>query len=601
MPKPSEIFNKISFRTKLVLSYLLLITIPISVTGVLIYKQFLSSLNERSSSMIEKRLEDETKNINTTLDYIESIGYHLSSNTTLSSFLYENTSVATDLYDALNNNIYPMLNMSKNANPYISNISIFTYNKNIPEVGVFYQAPKYENESWFMDVLNNTHIGSPFWEELHKQRDYRVVKRHIDTRFPVYSLFYIMNPAYASGTSYLELELYLKPIFSSLINSTIGKDGFFSVIDHNGTIVLENDNNALLESLIGNEEFLKSLSQSHGEYMFSFGENDYFAQFSEIKRLGCYIIGIVPTSDVTELFDKPKRNYAITIIVTFACLLLLAFWLSRLLTKKIWKISNAFYRFQEGNFDIQIPVKGEDELDKLAMDFNTMAYNMNQLINKVYKAEIAQKHAELFALQAQIKPHFIYNTLESLKMLAELHDEEKIADSLASLGNIMRQNNSIGRHLIEISTEVDNLTDYVKLQNLTNNDRINLSFSLPDDIMKFKILNLVLQPIVENSIKHGLRIGREPLNIKISGYTDGSDLYLTVKDDGKGIGADRLKELNEIINREPIVSDKQETGGIGLANVNKRIKLYFGNNYGVNLKSEEGKGTEVMIRIPAMS
>jgi len=303
---------------------------------------------------------------------------------------------------------------------------------------------------------------------------------------------------------------------------------------------------------------------------------------------------------VTELFDKPKRNYAITIIVTFACLLLLAFWLSRLLTKKIWKISNAFYRFQEGNFDIQIPVKGEDELDKLAMDFNTMAYNMNQLINKVYKAEIAQKHAELFALQAQIKPHFIYNTLESLKMLAELHDEEKIADSLASLGNIMRQNNSIGRHLIEISTEVDNLTDYVKLQNLTNNDRINLSFSLPDDIMKFKILNLVLQPIVENSIKHGLRIGREPLNIKISGYTDGSDLYLTVKDDGKGIGADRLKELNEIINREPIVSDKQETGGIGLANVNKRIKLYFGNNYGVNLKSEEGKGTEVMIRIPAM-
>lgn len=153
----SEIVNRISFRTKLVLSYILLIIIPISVTGVLIYKQFLSALNARSSSMIEQRLEQEANNINTTLDYIESIGYHLSSNIILSSFLYENTdNVVTDLYDALNYNIYPMLNMFKNANPYISNISIFTYNENIPEVGMFYQASKYENESWFIDVLKNT-------------------------------------------------------------------------------------------------------------------------------------------------------------------------------------------------------------------------------------------------------------------------------------------------------------------------------------------------------------------------------------------------------------------------------------------------------------
>ena len=596
----SNVFNKISFKTKLLLSYIILITIPITESAILIYNQIFASFTEKSSVMIEQRLNQEVKNIHTALDTIEKIGFNISSNRTLALFLWRKYSDrSNDFYINITNKILPIFSCFKSINPYISKFNILTYNETISEVNVFNQASKFENESWFLNIKKNTALGLPFWENYHIQREYRNLHIEVNPKYPVYSLFYMINPGIKPNTGYLEIEVNPRLIFESINNTPIGKSGYLDVINDRRDILL-NKEDAKLKNLMQDDIFLSKLKQSKGKHTIMFNKVKYNISYQKINRLNSFIISIIPESEITELFVAPKRNFIITIGITFIFLLILALSLGNLLAKKIHKITDAIHTLETGDFNAQIAIKGNDELDKLCKDFNKMANRINELVNIVYKAEVAQKQAELFALQAQIKPHFIYNTLESLKMLAELHDEEEISDGLTALGNLMRQNNTIGKNLISIYTEIENLMDYIKIQNLNYNNKIKIEFNIPDNIKSYKILSLILQPLIENCIVHGLGDNQYWLNILIEGTVTNGNLYFYINDNGKGIEKNKLIKIKEIMNKESIDAVNPDGKGVGLVNVHKRIKLFFGNNYGISINNNTEKGTNITVKIPLL-
>lgn len=599
MKKLLQIYYRISFKTKLLLSYIVLIIIPITVGWILINSNFINLLRNNSLMLITQRMNEKVSNINMELTNIEMTAYQLSSNMTLSRFLAdEHEDYSYQFFDTLTSSIYPMFSWVKTANPIISDAYIFTKNATLPNAYLFRHAINYENTYWFKDVQNHTFLGSPYWENLHLSRNYNgTLYTSSQSNNYVYSLFYIINPTSSNNTAYLELIINPKQLFNSVISSPIGKNGFFAIINSKGFIISGNET-PLLSSIVTDNKLQSALSESSESISFKYDQSTYYVGFQYIEKLDSYLLSIIPEKEITELFEKPRNHYIISICITFILLLFLAFALGNAIHKKITKISKAIYQFQEGNFDTSIEVKGMDELDKLSMDFNSMSAKINELVNKVYKAEIAQKQDEIFALQSQINPHFIYNTLESIKMMAELHDEEDISDCITALGNLLRQNNTIGDHLITIESELENLSDYIKIQNLTYNNRIRITFNISQEIMKYKTLRLVLQPLAENSIVHGLGDNMEYINILVQGYKSGNDILFTIQDDGCGIDSDRLDEITSILNSDP-KDHPSSKNGIGLFNVNRRIKLFFGIDYGLSIKSTEGTSTAITIKLPA--
>jgi two-component system sensor histidine kinase YesM len=599
-----SVLGHISFKSKLLLAFTLFIAIPLAISGILIYKQFLVYIRDNSSTLVGQRLAQETANIDGILDTVERVGFQLSSNLALYSFLNEDYNPSSmDSYNTLNFKIMPLFNWFQNTNSNISKMNVLTLNDSISEISPFIHASKYRDETWFREMTQKTGLGIPCWENWHLQRIYyKGPPNLISTPYPIFSFFCTANNVYKSRAAYFELEVNPKTLFASLNRTPLGKSGYMAVITSAGDIVTDQEG-GILGALAIDGDFLSLLQQSEGTYQTTLNKVVYRIGFKKISRLNAYIVSIVPATEIVELFNKSRDTFLYTAGLTLFLLLLLAYYLGSILTAKIKKITVALQKFQRGDFNTRVEVRGADEIDRLGADFNTMAGNVQELINKVYKAELAQKQAELSALQAQIRPHFIYNTLESLKMTAELHDEAEISDGLTALGNLIRQNIHTGNHLIDIDTEMENLSDYVKIQNLIRNNRIRAEFHIPEEIGAYKILNLVLQPLVENCILHGMRDGADILQISVSVLPlEGGVLCLCIRDDGNGIGPDRLERLNRLLEgplEEAPGADAHR--GIGLMNVQRRIKLYFGKEYGLRIVSTPGAGTEILVTIPAMA
>ena len=592
---------RLSFRAKLLLSYFVLITIPLAICSVLIYKQFLLSYKETASTMVSQRISQEVNNINEALKNIESAAFMLSSNITFNTFLNkEYNSLSADYYSNMVNDVIPMFTWLRDSNHNINKIYVITHNDSISEVDMFINAARYEDKKWFKAVKKNTRLGLPYWEGYTVQRTYRGFQSGSSVSAYTYSMFCTVEPVYEKYSTYLEFQINPRLLYSSLNLSPVGESGFMAVLDNRSGIISDKQN-PLLNSLVRDDGFIHQLNQPEGEYFFTFEKTNYKINYQMIQRLNAYILSVVPITEITELYYEAIANFIYSIAIMLVFLLILAYYLGNMLTKKIRKIANAFQTFQKGNFETSIEIEGTDELDSLAADFNTMASNTNALINKVYKAEIAQKQAEIGALQAQIKPHFIYNTLESLKMIAELHDEEEISDGLTALGNLMRQNTNTENHLIPIGTEVENLKDYISINNLIYNNRIKSTINIPEEVAGYSTLNLVLQPLVENCIRHGYDETYDVMEIDVDGMKADGCICLTVKDNGRGIEEKKLEKLKYLLERKAGESSgKSAEKGIGLLNVNRRIKLYFGDEYGVDIRSVPGKGTCAVVRIPAL-
>lgn len=589
-----------SIRAKLLFSYFILISIPLIVSSILIYYQFLSTYKESSSTMVMQRIDQEVNSINEALNTIESAAFMLSSNIAFNTFLNnEYSSSSTDSYNNMVSRVIPMFTWFRDSNQNITKINVLTYNESIPEVDMFTHAAGYENIEWFTSMKRMTRLGLPYWESYRKQRLYRVTQNINPSSTYTYSMFCTVEPVYEAYATYLEFQVNPKLLFEALNRSPVGESGYLAVFDvENG--ILSGPKSQLLNSLKGNMSFIAGLSEDEGDYNYTFNNIKYNIKHKKIKRLNAYILSVVPMTELTRIYYDTIRNFLYSVGIMLFFLTLLAYYSGSWFTTKVRKITSAFRQFQKGDFETRIDVRGTDELDNLGRDFNVMASNINELINKVYKAEIAQKQAEIGILQAQIKPHFIYNTLESLKMTAELHDDEEISDGLTALGNLIRQNTNTENHLITIGSEVENLEDYIKIQNLTHNNRIKAIIKVPEEIKQNTTLNLILQPIVENCIKHGFDDTYDTMNIIVTAEEVNGSIEFTVRDTGKGIDEVKLARLKELLSRKAGErADKSIERGIGLLNVNRRIKLYFGDEYGVILESSYGEGTCAIIKIPS--
>jgi sensor histidine kinase YesM len=255
----------------------------------------------------------------------------------------------------------------------------------------------------------------------------------------------------------------------------------------------------------------------------------------------------------------------------------------------------------KGNFNIRIPNAHNDEVGQMAESFNVLIEKINFLINDVVKKETAYKDAQLTALQYQINPHFIYNTIDIFRMKLELEGNYEMADSITSFGKMLRYNINRDSQYATIKEEVDYIEKYLNLQKLRYGERIVFVADLPEDFKNIKIIRFMLQPIVENSIKHGIDNYKKGLYIQIKFIKRMRCVQVEVIDNGKGINDAELELLNKQLKNSKALEKKNDTyKNIGLENINARIKLFYGEQYYIKLESIEGEYTKAIINIPML-
>ncbi|GIO37420.1 two-component sensor histidine kinase [Paenibacillus antibioticophila] len=304
----------------------------------------------------------------------------------------------------------------------------------------------------------------------------------------------------------------------------------------------------------------------------------------------------VHRASLFEQLLSVRMTVFIVIGLSSVALIIMGTLFSRRLSAPILKLMKQMTKVESGNLNTHVEVRSNDELGRLSHSFNRMVDRLKEYIDEAYVAQIKQKQSELNALKSQIRPHFLYNTLEVIRMSAVDKDDHEVADMILSLSNQLKYVIDYGEEKVSIESELDNIKDYFYIISVRYDQRFDLNCHIASDVdVKWRILKLSLQPIVENAIHHGLRQkGRG--TIGITAERRDKDIVITVYDDGVGMSANTLARLNEMLN------DPQATGkNIGLKNVHERIRSVFGDRYGIAINSREHIGTSIVLTFPIVA
>ncbi|WP_435923607.1 cache domain-containing sensor histidine kinase [Paenibacillus sp. DYY-L-2] len=366
------------------------------------------------------------------------------------------------------------------------------------------------------------------------------------------------------------------------------------IVDENGKIVYNSDPDRLGENLTGNA-LLAGAVNSRGSFRLNIDGEPHIAVYSVSESTGWKTLVTIP---LQELLGPIKQSRNAMMVMTLSILgfaLVVAMFISYALTKPLKRTVQLMKQVQRGKLDVRVNVKHNDEIGMLGSHFNRMLGRVQDLLQEVYETEKSKQKADMLALQNQINPHFIYNTLESIRMLAELNDDDRVAELTYLLGQLLRYSITRSDEISTVQRELEHVENYLQLLQIRFPDKISYRFIVPESFYQLPIIKLVFQPIVENAVFHGLEKQAGAGMISITAWNERDDVLFAVYDDGVGMSAERLAGLNESLN-----DGKTDKFGIGLRNVNERIRLHYGESSSLDVTSMPGEGTTVTLRIAGL-
>lgn len=368
----------------------------------------------------------------------------------------------------------------------------------------------------------------------------------------------------------------------------IGQHGYCYIVDGDGNIIYHPQQQLLYAGLKTENEDLLNLSD---------GSHLSDGVIYTIKTLDNSNWKIVGITFLDETVNERVNTMTIVSVLIFFFVVLLSYlsgsFFSYLFTKPVKKLSNAMRAFEENATEFVFePIHGSVEVNRLSDSYEHLVKRIQQLMEEVKQEETTLRKTELKALQAQINPHFLYNTLDSISWMCEEGKTEEAVHMVNALAKLFRISISRGQEIIPIEKEVQHAECYLQIQKYRYTNHFDYEFNVDESCRGYLCNKITLQPIIENALYHGLNMIDEGY-IKISICEDGDDVVMEVEDNGVGMSEDQIAEL--------FAEDSIDKHGIGVKNVNDRIKIYFGDKYGITVRSELDEGTCVTIRIPKVT
>ncbi|MBB6637828.1 sensor histidine kinase [Cohnella thailandensis] len=584
--------------SKLIMTYLLLTVIPMSLLGYVTYTQFTRSIEEQIGEYMPRFLNQANSNIEQRLMELASLPDLLFNSDDMIAILRrdEEQSVSDRNKDLFSLNSYMSRTYLGGSNPDV--LAVFLLSKNR-----FFQSSKVAYTGFDRDQAI-----APYRYELSNlvEKPKIILPSETGLRFQNDVPYILIMKQIADtdnrrilGTMFIAVQLTF--IDRILHDFEKNDKADLWVMNGKGERLYHTD-----PEMIGTfDAEIDRYPIRNGSFRTTGAGPQRLVSVTESAELGWVFVHSIPLKYLTEKTDLVRNVTVFAFIGVVLVTAILAVVLSLNITRPLKKLSRLMKNAEMGHFQVDHSLQSRDEVGSLARSFNSMITTTRELIQTNYRIEIRQKEAELYALQSQINPHFIYNTLETIGMAVEERETETVVDMVTLLGRMLRFSVGNKAKSVPLTDEVQHIRDYLTIQKYRFEDRLTFDIQLGTDIERENLYSpkFILQPIVENAIKHGLET-RKVLDIQIGigkemSFRSGKqDVVYRIRDNGPGIPAERMAELEEALRSDTHI-DKDS--GFGLSNVNARIVLMHGPEYGIQLHSIYGKGTEVIVRIPALN
>jgi two-component system sensor histidine kinase YesM len=585
-------FNNLKIKYKLLLSYVLLILLAVlTLTSLAYYK---------TSGMIEERVVESTKKSFEQANTF--ITYKLNSVKDVSSILFLNRELNQTLakegpdyklaeqiddYHKLLEIIRSVQTSSReifSIRLYADNEAIYTReNRTIMNMSEIVQS------DWYSSMLSNNDgiYCRPTYE--HNYGDERKIANIISC----------VRPLQNGGVSGKVLGVVVLDIDEQMISQIIERtditnSGSVYLIDNNGSVISALDKTKLGKPLDSMNTMPTRLwEQSEGTENIKIAGHSHIVTQKHVEGTGWRLVAIIPNEEILAQTSELARSLLIVLGIVVLLAIPTALWISNGMTRRIRDLLVQIRKIEDEKWEQNPPPSSSDEIGVLQNHLNRMSDNIQSLIREKYQEQVLKKSAELKALQAQINPHFLYNTLDMIHWQAMKHKAPDISEVVAQLAKFFRLSLSMGKDVITIRDELEHVRIYLDIQSRRFGGKIDYRIETDPDAESCATVKLILQPLVENAILHGIQERPDKTGtiiIKVEMDSDSQAILLSVSDDGVGMGAEQISKLTA----------RPHTRGYGVWNVSEKIKLYFGEQYGLTFDSRLGLGTTVRIVIPAV-
>ncbi|MFC0330215.1 sensor histidine kinase [Paenibacillus sepulcri] len=555
------------FTYKTMIPYLLLVLLTDVLVGYISYSMLIQSRTEMAESNIRTGMEQARNNIRYQMDEIQRMSDTLFGSLSFQRAL-QKKGEPLEIYLTMLDEIVPQITAPLQLFGNHIRLMLYTLNSDLNIVSGDNLADPIMDSDYY--ILSFDDIKDSEWYHTFKDSGRDNIWLQIDTDRQLGNISHIRRLVsyndYNTVIGYVRITVSLDDLL-----------GNFTAFPVNQGITLR-----LIDEPSGGNIYQQGSAGEH--------ENDgsFLTLHESIPESDYVIETLVPSSYLTKDAGRMQKIIFAVCAISFLAMACIGLLVALLSGRKMSRIVTLVRSFQEGNFQKRIRFSGNDEFVQIADAFNIMGTNIQTLIHSVYEQGIQKKQAELEALQAQINPHFLYNTLSTISSLANLGEVGKVTDMVQGLSRFYRLTLNQGKVYIPLRDEIEQVSTYLDIQRVKYANAFNVYFDIEPAIGDVLVVKLILQPFVENIFKHAW-FG-DTIAIRITGRRMGEQIELKIIDNGIGIKPTELRRL---------LMGPSQAGGYGIKNVNERIKLRYGSGYGIQMASIYGAGTTVRILIPA--
>ena len=443
----------------------------------------------------------------------------------------------------------------------------------------------FQNERWYREASENPEeiqlISVVTGRNIVTNRSYS-----IDDVFSLAKA--VQDPETGEVLGVILLDIRHDIIQSSINGVTIGEKGFVFVMDQEDNIVYTPVNGIVYRV---NPKWVKAMEPMSVQIQ----GGSYQIRSELSPYTGWRTVGVFSMDEVMSSVNTIVYILFTCVIISLVLVVIVSFKFSRTLTNPIFKLKRLMKQAESGDLTVRFNFQHNDEIGELGQSFNHMIARIDQLIQMVYVEQENKRTAEMKSLQEQIKPHFLYNTLDTISWMARDYDAEDIVRLVDALTNMFRIGLSHGKDIITVKEEITHVSNYLYIQKIRYKDKLNYVIHVDESLYAIEVPKLILQPLVENAIYHGVKAKRGGGTITITGVPEGENLVFTVQDNGAGMPQEKVEELNRRMSERSVLDEKKS---FGLFYIRERIQLCYGTGYGVHVESALGEGTRVTITLP---
>lgn len=450
---------------------------------------------------------------------------------------------------------------------------------------------KAEDEEWFVNALNKTeniHFTLPHVQKMFEKGD--------NSYNWVISMSRAVEITVGGSTeqAVLLIEMAYQGLEEVLDEVTLGNGGYIYLMDSNGDIIWHPKFELIASGRV-KENNLVAAGYDDGSREEIFNGTRQTVVTKTVGYTGWKLVGVIKGTGISLNMLKTRLFIVFVILLIIFIVILINSYISFRVTNPIRELEKSVKALEEGNLDADIYMGGSYEVQHLGKSVQDMKFRIKGLMQDIVSEHEEKRKSEFDSLQAQINPHFLYNTLDIIVWQIENEKQSEAVHTVTALARFFRLSLGKGKNIVTVKDEIDHVKNYLMIQHMRFKNKFDYEFDIAEDVLELPSLKLMLQPLVENAIYHGMEFMDGDGMIMVKAWREEDELYLSVADNGLGMTEDKV----EMILTGKSTSGNGRGSGIGVKNVNERIKLYFGEAYGLTIDSEPDEGTTVIIHLPA--